>query len=94
MVYSIKSDSSNFDSKNENVTDGSDEEVHATINMSNESALIKECGKTIDGEELSPVHVEKSVKILRAQDGRSEISLEVSWMKYINVFGNNQIKLW
>ena len=97
VVYSLKSDvssikdTSNFGSKNENVTDGSDEEMHASKSMSNESALIKECGKSIDGKELSPVHVETSVKILRTKDGRSEISLVVSWMKYVDVQDDNQI---
>ena len=74
----MKKDTSTFGSKKRNVTDENDEEMHATTTMSNESALINECGKSIDGEELSPVHVEKSVKILRTKDGRSEISLVVS----------------
>ena len=88
MVYSIKSNDSPYKdisysgSENRNQTGKQDNKINATNTNSNDSALTYECGKTINGEKLNPVHVQRSVKISRAKDGRSVISFEVSKLKY------------
>ena len=84
MVYSVKSnelqnmDSSLLGSENKNQTGNNNNETTSTNISFKESELIHECGKTIDGIKLDPVHVQKSVKISRGADGRSVISFTVS----------------
>ena len=87
MVYSVKSnDLQNMDislSESENQTENNENETFSTTISLNESALINECGKTINGTNLHPVHVQESVKISRAEDGRSVISFVVSKLGYV-----------
>ena len=87
MVYSVKSnDLQNTDislPENENQTENNQNETLSTKISLNESALKNKCGKTINGTNLHPVHVQKSVKISRAEDGRSVISFVVSKLGYV-----------
>ena len=84
MVYSVKSnelqnkDISLLGSENNNQTGNNDNETTSANISLKESELIHECGKTNNGTKLIPVHVQKSVKISRAADGRSVISFVVS----------------
>ena len=84
MVYSVESnelqnkDISLFGSENKNQTGNNDNETTSTDMSMKESELIHKCGKAINGTKLDPVHVQNSVKISRAVDGRSVISFVVS----------------
>ena len=66
---------------NGSLTEGNEEESNRSNAISNEPEVINECGKTVDGKDLNPVLVEKAVKVSRAIEGRSEISLWVSRLK-------------
>ena len=66
---------------NGSITEGNEEESNRSNAIFNEPEVINECGKTVDGKDLNPVLVEKAVKVSRAIEGRSEISLWVSRFK-------------
>ena len=94
MVYSVKSnDLQSKDillSENESQTENIENETFSSNISLKESALINECGKTINGTKLHPVHVQKSVKISRAEDGRSVISFVVSRLGFVEILRNSR----